>query len=212
MKNSTTRKRYRYKNAILCLLSIALFAIAGCYREVHPGGPTPELELRRNEFYVSCEKIYGGAIGTDFGALFLMGYIKNNSTFRVKLDAAYKGSHNQWYHSFADHSHNFRPIANIYLNPGEEIYGRIMYLSEQSSINVPTSIPKQTYEGLFRVDAYPVDDNNQLLPDGNRKKYIIPIPRPEGFIEDQFGNYQCPCFSLPQCGNQTQPVHGRDGW
>ena len=175
-------------------------------------GPTPQLELKEGDYYVDCVKIYLGAIGGTTGALHLKGYIKNLSPFRVELNGSYKGSDTKVYTSFADHYNNFRPTSKIYLDAGKEISGSIMYIHETDSYNTPSYMAKQTKRGFFRVTAYPVDDNDQRFANGNEKNYVISVPEPEGFIEDMAGSYQCPCFSIPECGDQTQPVHGRDGW
>ena len=201
MKNN--KQRYMNLGGKVFALTILFLAIVAC-KDEYPDGPTPQLELKNNDFHVHCVKIYGGALGSDFGALHLKGYIKNNSQFRVELKASYKGSDQEVYTYFVDKQNGSRPVSEIYLDAGEEVSGSIMHIDEQPYLGVPAAMESQSGAGLFRVDAYPVDDKNQRLDNGNSKKYIVSVPVPEGFIETDSGRLQCPCISTEDCGDQTQ--------
>ncbi|MCB1035218.1 MAG: hypothetical protein KDD47_15425 [Acidobacteria bacterium] len=205
MRSTTCLDRRWCRAAALAAGLLLLFPLHGC-ESCQPGTLIPELEVPEGAFKVDCVKLSGGAIGGDFYALHLKGSVKNLSPFRVELKGSYKGSDAAVYELFAAASNNYRPIEKLYLDPGAGVTGSIIYIKEQDYTNVPASIPQQTGPGFFRVEAFPVDENDQRLPEGGIKRYVVPVPAPEGFIADQYGKYQCPCLSTEACGEQTQPV------
>ena len=184
--------RFAREKTLILFFILIILSIASCKKDVCVG-IIPDLELNENDFYVDCVEIYGGAIGDNTHQFQLRGVIKNHSPFRVELRGAYHAaSGDPWpiaedgkikynyitnYFNFVGYSSKPTPV--IYLDSGQEKRGGIIYIKEQYFSNIAASWQVQKAKGFFRVDAYPVYENNELIEDGCTKKYIISVPIPD---------------------------------